>query len=131
VTDEQVQKEARRFRRRADAYKNDPKKAEKLLKEAEAKAQRDPGRLTAVFEDFTVLMRLVRAYYRKEYREVPWNTIAFAIAAIAYFVTPVDLIPDPILGFGYIDDAALIAFVIKSAKDDIQNFRQWEALQQR
>ena len=60
---------------------------------------------------------------------MPWETIALAIGAIAYFVSPVDLIPDFIPVAGYIDDAAVIAFVIASATNELHSFREWEARQ--
>ena len=51
---------------------------------------------------------------------------ALAIAAILYFVNPFDVIPDFIPGFGYLDDATVIGFVIASIGSDIRKFRRWE-----
>jgi uncharacterized membrane protein YkvA (DUF1232 family) len=39
---------------------------------------------------------------------------------------PVDLIPDFILTLGFVDDAALIGWIISSVKTDIDSFLQWE-----
>jgi uncharacterized membrane protein YkvA (DUF1232 family) len=39
---------------------------------------------------------------------------------------PVDLIPDFLLGFGFIDDAALIGWILGSVKSDIERFIDWE-----
>lgn len=122
--------QAKKYKSKASRYKNDPEQTEKLLKEAEEKARTNPGPISGRVQDLATLMRLVRAYYRKEYRDVPWETIALAIGAIAYFVSPIDLIPDFIPVAGYVDDAAVIAFVITSAANDLYNFREWEALQQ-
>ena len=72
------------------------------------------------------LIRLVRAYIKGEYRDVPWETIVWAIAAIIYFITPIDLIPDFIPGIGFLDDAAVIALAIASVRKDVDNFREWE-----
>ena len=126
----QVEEQTKRFKRKADKYRNDREKTEELLKEAEKKARKNPGPVSAQMQDLATLLRMVRAYFSKEYREMPWETIAMAIGAIAYFVSPVDLIPDLIPVAGYVDDAAVIAFVIASATNDLHNFREWEAQQQ-
>jgi uncharacterized membrane protein YkvA (DUF1232 family) len=130
LTATQVQEQAAKYKRKASPYRKDPKKTEKLLKDAEAKARNDSGPLSGRLQDLATLLRLVRAYYRKEYRDVPWETIALAIGAIAYFVTPTDLIPDFIPVAGYLDDAAVIGFVIASIANDLHAFREWEAEQQ-
>ncbi len=72
------------------------------------------------------LIRLVRAYVKGEYRDLPWETIALAIGALIYFLSPIDLIPDVIPIAGYMDDAAVIGFVVASIHTDLNNFRDWE-----
>ena len=39
---------------------------------------------------------------------VPWHARAFAACVAAYAFSPIDLIPDPIPVFGYLDDLVLI-----------------------
>jgi len=126
----QVEEQTKKFRRKADKYRNDREKTEGLLKEAEEKARKNPGVISAQLQDLATLLRMVRAYFSRDYREMPWESIALAIGAIAYFVSPVDLIPDFLPVAGYVDDAAVIAFVIASASNDLQNFREWEARRQ-
>jgi uncharacterized membrane protein YkvA (DUF1232 family) len=130
ISKAQVEEQSERYKRKADKYRNDPKKTERLLKEAEKKARKNPGPISARLQDLATLLRLVRAYFSKEYTEVPWETIALAIGANAYYVSPIDLIPDFIPVAGYLDDAAVIGFVIASAANDLHNFREWEAHQQ-
>ena len=127
ITEAQVEEQTKKYRRRADKYRNDRAKTEELLQEAEEKARNNPGPISAQIRDLATLLRMVRAYFSKEYRDIPWETIALAIGAIAYFVSPVDLIPDFVPVAGYVDDAAVIAFVIASATNDLHNFREWEA----
>ena len=50
------------------------------------------------------------------------------IAAIIYFVSPIDLIPDMLPG-GFIDDAMVIGFIIAQIKSDLDNFLTWEIAQ--
>ena len=51
-----------------------------------------------------------------------------AVASGVYSVrnTPLDAIPDFIPIVGLLDDAAVIAFVLRAVQTDIQNFKDWE-----
>jgi uncharacterized membrane protein YkvA (DUF1232 family) len=52
------------------------------------------------------------------------NSITFGIIAIAliYLVNPIDLIPDAIPFFGYMDDATIITGAIVACKLEINKF---------
>ncbi len=39
---------------------------------------------------------------------VPWYARALGIAVLAYFLSPIDLIPDPIPVIGYLDDLIIV-----------------------
>ncbi|MEH7356902.1 DUF1232 domain-containing protein, partial [Neobacillus drentensis] len=61
-----------------------------------------------------------------EYREIPKGSIIMIIATIIYFVSPVDFIPDFIVGLGLFDDAAVIGFAIKQISSDLEKFKDWK-----
>jgi len=124
---EMVKAQTKKFRLKANKYKNDPEKADQLLREAKALALKNPGPMASRLQDLATLIRMIRAYTSGAYRDVPWETVALAIGAVMYFVNPMDVIPDVIPGFGYVDDAAVVAFVVASITNDIHNFREWEA----
>lgn len=83
-----------------------------------------------VFEDFLMLFRLVKAWVTSEYADVPKKTIFWAILAIIYFLSPLDLIPDIFPG-GYFDDIAVISFVVNRIKADLDKFSSWERAQKK
>lgn len=115
---------------KADSYANHPERLKKLFEEAAQKAATMPkGPFKESWAYFQAMLRLIRAYYRGEYREVPWHTMTMIIAALAYVVNPFDLIPDAILGIGFLDDATVVGFALKSTKDSVDAFMQWDALQ--
>ena len=72
------------------------------------------------------LLRLARAWLRREYRSIPWRSLLYAVAALVYFVNPVDLIPDALVGIGFADDAAVIGFVVRAIRSDLDRFRTWD-----
>lgn len=55
---------------------------------------------------------LVSAYYCALDPETPLRVRGMLLGALAYFILPTDAIPDLIAGFGYTDDAAVLATVV-------------------
>lgn len=73
------------------------------------------------------LVRMTRAYAQGRYKVVPWATVVKIVAALVYFVSPLDFVPDllPVLGFS--DDIAVVLWVLSSCGADIRRFEEWEA----
>lgn len=46
-------------------------------------------------------------------------------AAIAYFVSPVDVIPDALPIIGYLDDALVLKFVMDFISEDLDAYKEW------
>lgn len=55
---------------------------------------------------------LVAAYYCALDPATPIRVRGMLLATLAYFIMPMDIIPDFFLGLGYADDAALITAVL-------------------
>ncbi len=117
----------RRAKNKAEEYARNPEKAKKLVEAAMEKAKgKNKGPLGEVWRYLTALIRLTRAYFNKRYTDVPWQTIVLATAALIYFVLPTEFIPDFLPVAGYLDDVAVISFVVASIKADLDNFLDWE-----
>jgi uncharacterized membrane protein YkvA (DUF1232 family) len=104
----------------------DPEAAKELEQKALKKGTSHKADLGAAFDDMKCLIRLIQAYTKGTYRDLPAATIVAAAAALVYFVNPFDLIPDPIPAAGYIDDTAVLLFVVAAISVDLDNFRTWE-----
>jgi uncharacterized membrane protein YkvA (DUF1232 family) len=113
-------------RKQAEEYSNDRSRVGRLLSGAEHKADRDRNRLGEAWETLGTLVRLLRAWARGRYTVVPWRTLVFALAGLVYFLDPLDLIPDPIPVIGYLDDATVLAFVLRAIRKDVERFLAWE-----
>ena len=83
-------------------------------------------RLKNTWEDMVALIRLVTSWVAGTYTKIPIQSIVMAVAAIIYFVNPLDVIPDFLLLWGLIDDVVVISFVMRSIKSDLDTFRAWE-----
>jgi uncharacterized membrane protein YkvA (DUF1232 family) len=57
--------------------------------------------------------------------QLPWKTVAALAAALAYFLAPVDVIPDLIPLSGFIDDAAVLGLVFGTAESDLRRYCEW------
>ena len=80
-------------------------------------------------DDFRTLVRLVVAYARGNYRDIPPDSLALVVAGLLYVVSPLDLIPDALPGIGFADDAVVVGWVIKSVRGELDEFRAWELSQ--
>lgn len=102
-------------------------KVRKILEEALTKAEKQKQRILDFWDDLQTLIRMVKAYVNGEYTEIPWKTIITAVAAIIYFLNPLDIIPDLVPALGFLDDATVIAFAVNSLKEDLEKFRKGQS----
>lgn len=75
----------------------------------------------------TTLASAVNSYARKEYLEFPMGTMIAIVAALIYFVSPVDIIPDVIPVVGYIDDLMVIKVCLSLVNSDLEDYKAWRA----
>lgn len=119
----------RRERRKAHGLVDDPAALLRAAERAEQMAKRIDGArgpLQQVWDDLHVAVRLVRAWARREYAGVGRGTLILLAGAVAYFVSPVDAILDAIPVLGFVDDAAVLAWVIGQVRAELEAFRAWE-----
>jgi uncharacterized membrane protein YkvA (DUF1232 family) len=64
---------------------------------------------------------LLAAYYCTLDPKTPIQAKAVLMGALAYFVLPVDVIPDFIAGFGFTDDATVLYAAIRSVAGHIRD----------
>ena len=116
-----------KYRRKASMLTQKPAQVREMLRGATEKFEQHREDLGQLRYDLPSLLRLVRAWMRGDYRHVPMRSIVLAVGALLYFVAPLDLIPDFIPVVGYLDDAAVIAYVLRSIRGDVERFEEWEA----
>lgn len=113
---------------RATRVLKKPEKLETLLIEARNKAAKlDKGPIGEARDSIFTLFRLVKAYARGHYRDISWSNLVLVVAALIYFVAPLDMLPDFLLALGYIDDAAILGWTIRAIADELARFAVWES----
>lgn len=63
---------------------------------------------------------LVAAYYAVLDRDTSHGVRATLLAALTYFVLPIDIIPDVILGLGFTDDATVLYLALRAVAGAIK-----------
>ena len=61
---------------------------------------------------------------KKKLPRSPWLSLSICIAAVIYFVSPVDIVPDIVFGFGQLDD---LAIMILGVSEGVKAFRIFKA----
>ena len=72
------------------------------------------------------MLRLVRANHRGEYDQATHDSMLWIVAALNYLIDPFDLIPDKTPFLGFIDDAAVVEFVVDRTRPSLDDFMTWE-----
>ncbi|MHB8088560.1 MAG: YkvA family protein [Anaerolineaceae bacterium] len=126
---EKINEAVEKSKSKAEDYLKDPEKSKKLLDDAMKKAksrEKPTGPLADLWENLRTAFRLLQAYFSKKYTTIPWASIVLVVGSVIYFVSPIDLMPDWFPLAGFIDDAAVLVFVLRQINSDLQRFLEWE-----
>jgi uncharacterized membrane protein YkvA (DUF1232 family) len=111
----------------AEGYLGDPKRLRNLVADAVGKINTIPrGPFGETWPYLLAMVRVIRDFQRAEYRDLAPPKLLIIIAAIIYFVSPFDVIPDWIPVLGHIDDAFVVNLALKSVRTDLDTFMAWE-----
>jgi uncharacterized membrane protein YkvA (DUF1232 family) len=111
----------------AEACVRDSMRLRQLVEDAVGKISIIPrGPFADTWPYLMGMIRLIRDYQRAEYRDISEPNLLTVIAAILYFVSPFDVIPDWVPVLGHIDDAFVVSLALKSVRMDLDTFMAWE-----
>lgn len=105
-----------------------PQDVEKVVQKSEEikKRFRSGGPLGRFVEDGRLLASMVRDYWSRAYRQVPYATIGAGVVALLYVLNPFDFMPDVLPLIGQVDDAAVVAACLVLIEQDLYRYRQWK-----
>ena len=89
-----------------------------------AVARKGP-KLGKMRDDLRLMQSLCLAWWRGEYRAISTRALVTIVAGLLYFVSPIDAIPDWLLGVGFLDDIAVLGWVLKTVADELARFKAW------
>lgn len=122
------------------------KLAERLLKglnNSSEKILKDSSRLNKLYKlalkkfdklglsEFTLknlktMISMAQDFINGNYRAYNRKNIILIISGLLYLVNPFDLIPDFLIGIGFLDDIYVMKFIIKKITKEIDRYNAWK-----
>jgi uncharacterized membrane protein YkvA (DUF1232 family) len=99
--------------------------AERFLDKPPWYARRAPSSFRAKLR---LLWMVLRDYANGSYRKVPWKAVAALAAAVVYVLSPLDLVPDLLVPFGFTDDVLAIALTWGLVKRELREYCAFKGL---
>ncbi len=109
----------------AEKIIEDQEKTEETLNKAIIKANKVKGALEKVWENLILMFQVVRDWISGNYKDIPVGSIIAIVAALIYFISPIDVIPDFLPGIGFIDDVFVIGLVAAQINNDLKKYKKW------
>jgi uncharacterized membrane protein YkvA (DUF1232 family) len=85
-----------------------------------------PERMHRVANQTRLVLELLDDFKDGSYREIPWHSIMLVAGAVLYSVSPADVIPDYLLGVGFLDDLALMAIATRVVQKDLRKYCEFK-----
>ncbi len=124
-SERKLKKSLEENKEKAKAFLDDDDKMETLFQEFEKKLKLIP-KIGKRANEVAVLLSMLRAYIKKQYTDVAIGTILAAVAGLIYVVNPMDVVPEYIIGFGIVDDAAVIGIILQAMHMDLNKYKKWQ-----
>lgn len=118
---------------KAKEYVDDRAKTENLLSRALTKAENSKNNqvINNIWDKIHLLFALVRDWSNGNYRRISKSSIIAVIAGLIYFVSPIDVIPDFLVGLGLVDDVAVLGLIINQLDKELAKYKEWKHIANR
>lgn len=134
INSKEIEGQINLFSKKAESVVSDENKLRSLVNRA--KKWLEKGRaipvIGDVIDDLVTMIDLLSDYVEGTYRKIPLRILISIVATILYVLSPIDLIPDYIPVIGYLDDVAVITFVLGTgAAAELKKYKKWKEEQGR
>lgn len=109
---------------KAEELHADFSKLRVIADEAIVKGERAKSSVLPAWQYIKIFYAMIRDYMEGSFTSVSKTEIIPIIAAFVYFVSPVDVFPDYIPAFGYLDDAFVIGLVASMTKETVDLYQK-------
>lgn len=70
-------------------------------------------------------IELVMDWAKGNYKGIKKRTLVKIVVAFLYLLNPIDIIPDVILGFGFLDDVYVFTKILKTIREELRHYEEW------
>lgn len=109
---------------KAEKCIDNPEKVKELLDKTSK--YRDKKGLAKVKDEFIRLCNYIRDVTTGKHKDYSGWSLTLIVASIIYVVSPLDIIPDFLVGAGLIDDVAIVLWTFKKLKEELDNYRKYQ-----
>ncbi|NLP44411.1 MAG: DUF1232 domain-containing protein [Peptococcaceae bacterium] len=115
------------WKKKAEQYIDNPAKTNNLLTKVQRKTENSKKNevISNILDKIYLLFNLVKDWTNGNYRDISKKAIIAVIAGLIYFVSPIDLIPDIVVGMGLVDDAAVLGLIINQLDKELVRYQEW------
>lgn len=85
---------------------------------------------TQLFSNRRTLWQMLRAVFNGSYRMSMMTTLIM-IASLIYIISPIDIVPDFILFFGWLDDGFILYLLVKRLNAETQRFIRFKVMERK
>ena len=117
------------FIKQAQSLLTKKHKTVEKLQQGVVKAIENKNSLLKIWTEIQLFFSIVKDYANGSYTAIPKRSIIAMTAGILYFISPIDLVPDFILGLGFLDDIYIITMVYRQVEKDLKQYQVWKAAQ--
>ncbi|MFC0269288.1 YkvA family protein [Kushneria aurantia] len=78
-----------------------------------------------IFKALKTFFPMMRDWWRGAYRPLPRRAVMLMGVCVLYIVSPIDLIPDFLLGWGWLDDVIIGGWLLAKLDEELDDYRQW------
>jgi len=79
----------------------------------------------SILQDVKLILDFLQDYGSGKYTNTPWKAIASFTVAIAYLISPFDILPDFLIGVGLLDDIFLVGLTLRMFHSELEKYKQW------
>ncbi|MES3630635.1 MAG: hypothetical protein PPP56_10780 [Longimonas sp.] len=97
-----------------------------VLRKAVQRLGEDRSVPAVIADDVATLFRMLQAWRKGRYPNFPWRSVGVLTLAVLYFAFLRGPKGKSLAGIGVVDDAAVLAFVVRTAHKELNRFRTWE-----